>query len=332
MKTRIPLFLTTIFAAAASIFSQTPPAQTVSSAGYMLGPGDVISIKALGEPSFDVEALTVDEDGRILIPYVDAPIVAKCKTERGLQAEVVQAWSKYLRKPQISLRVTQRNSRPPVSVSGEVRTPQLVVLTRKTSLLEVLAFSGGVTDDAMGLIQIFRTRNPVCAEEDQENVWTAEAKTGLDVPSRLFSLSGLRDGKEEANPTVLPGDVVVVQKAAPVYITGEVLAPQGLYLKEGGLSLSEAVAKIGGVRREAKTKDIKIYRLKPDSKDREIIAVNYELIRKGDQKDVMLQPYDIVEVDKAKESIAMTILKIATGTAKQAVGGFGTALPSRVLY
>ena len=149
---------------------------------------------------------------------------------------------------------------------------------------------------------------------------------------RGFTASAAFAGKDEANPVIMPGDVIVVQKAAPVYITGEVLSPQGLYLKEGGLSLSEAVAKIGGVKREAKTRDIKIYRLKPNSKDREIIAVNYDQIRKGEQKDVMLEPYDIIEVDKAKESIAMTILKIATGTARQALGGFGNALPTRVLY
>ena len=170
----------------------------------------------------------------------------------------------------------------------------------------------------MGMIQVFRTRKPVCTEDLGENDWTADSAGGLDVPSRLYSLSSLRAGKDEANPVILPGDVIVVQKAAPVYITGEVLSPQGLYLKEGGLSLSEAVAKIGGVKREAKTRDIKIYRLKPNSKDREIIAVNYDQIRKGEQKDVMLEPYDIIEVDKAKESIAMTILKIATGTARQA--------------
>ena len=52
----------------------------------------------------------------------------------------------------------------------------------------------------------------------------------------------------------------------------------------------------------SETKDIKIYRLKPNSKDREIIAANYDLIRKQQQKDIMLQPYDIVEVDKARKA------------------------------
>ena len=46
----------------------------------------------------------------------------------------------------------------------------------------------------------------------------------------------------------------------------------------------------------------------------------------------MLEPYDIVEVDKAKDNIGMAILKIAIGAGKTAIGGLGNAIPSRVLY
>ena len=131
---------------------------------------------------------------------------------------------------------------------------------------------------------------------------------------------------------IIPGDIIIILKAAPVYITGEVLAPQGLYLKENGLSLTEAIAKIGGVGREAKTKNIKIYRLKANSKDRDIIAVNYDLIKKGEQKDVMLEPYDIVEVDKASKSIGQTILEIVTGAGRTGISAVTQGLGTRVLY
>ena len=168
--------------------------------------------------------------------------------------------------------------------------------------MELISISGGVTEEAGGMIQVFRTQPPMCADSSEEIADGREdAEDGLEVPSRMYSLTSLRLGREEANPEIFPGDIIVVLKASPVYITGEVFAPQGIYLKEGGLSLTEAIAKIGGVRREAKTKDIKIYRLKDNSKDREIIAVNYDLIKKGEQKDVMLEPYDIVEVDKVEE-------------------------------
>jgi len=314
-----------------SVSAQTVPVSADVQKGYLVGPGDVITGKVLGEPQFDFET-AVDENGRIEVPFVEKAVVAQCLSERDLRTEVTKLLGKYLRNPQLSLRVTDRKSRPPATVYGEVRKPQQVVLTRKTTLLEVLSFSGGVTEEAGGMVQIFRTHPPICDDGSTDANWEKGGEDGLDVPSRMYSLSATKSGSEEANPLIYPGDVVVVQKAAPVYITGEVITPQGIYLKEGGLSLSEAIAKIGGVRREAKTKDIKIYRLKSNSKDREIIKANYDAIRKGEQKDLMLEPYDIVEVDKAKKSIAQTVLEIVAGTARSAIGGFGNALPTSVLY
>lgn len=332
MKLKVLFLLAAILCFNGLLFGQevlvTPEAQR----GYLIGPGDVISVKVLGEKDFDIEAATVDEDGKIEVPFSDTPVMAKCRTEKELRSDVTKVLAKYLRNPQLSLRVTERKSRPPATIYGEVRTPQQVVLTRKATLLELLSFSGGVTEEAGGMIQVFRTQAPMCSDAAEDSDWTAENNGGLDVPSRMYSLSSLKQGREEANPVIYPGDVVVVQKASPVYITGEVVAPQGIYLKENGLSLTEAIAKIGGVRREAKTKDIKIYRLKANSKDREIISVNYDLIKKGSQKDIMLEPYDIVEVDKSKKSVLQNIAEIAIGIGKNVPMGFGTALPQRVLY
>ena len=333
MNYKLCFVLAIVICASAAAFAQTAPVGPLSldmQKGYLVGPGDEITGKVLGEPQFDF-VVTVDENGKIEVPFVDKPLIAKCLSERDLRTEITKLLSRYLKSPQISVRVTQRNSRPPATVYGEVRTPQQVVLTRRTTLLELLSFSGGATEEAGGMIQVFRTQPPICSDGAVDGDWK-DSSTGLDVPSRLYSLSSVKLGMDTANPQIYPGDVIVVQKAKPVYITGEVATPQGIYLKEGGMSLSEAIAKIGGVRREAKTKDIKIYRLKANSKDREIITANYDQIKKGAQKDIMLEPYDIVEVDKAKKSIAQTVLELVMGTARTAVGGFGNALPTRVLY
>lgn len=297
---------------------------------YLVGPGDVITGKVLGEDQFDFTA-TIDEDGKIEVPFFDQPIMAKCRSERELRTDVTKLLSKYLRNPLVSVRITERNSRPPAVIYGEVRTPQKVDLRRKSTLLELLSISGGVTEDAGGMIQVFRTQPPICSDDSQDKEWIAE-NGSLDIPSRIYSLSSLRQGREEANPVINPGDVVVVQKAAPIYITGEVRQPTGVLLKEGGLSLYQAVAMVGGPNREAKTKDIKIYRLKPNSKDRQVISANYDLIQKGSQKDVMLEPYDIIEVDKAKKSIAQTVLEIAVGAGRGGISAVTNGLGTRILY
>ena len=325
MKLKVLLVLTLVLSGIS--FGQeiqvTPKPETV----YLVGPGDVITGKVLGEEQFDFTA-TIDEDGKIEVPFFDQPIVAKCRSERELRADVTKLLSKYLRSPLVSVRVTERKSRPPATIYGEVRTPQQVLLTRKATLLELLSFSGGVTDKAGGTIKVFRTQPPLCADADVIAEYKAATVEGSDIPSQMYSLSSVRQGREESNPVIYPGDVVVVDKASPVYVVGEVNAIKEIFMTENGLSLSEAIAQAGGVNREAKTKDIKIRRLKPNSKEREIISANYDLIKKGEQKDQILEPNDIVEVGKSKKSIAQTVLEIATGGARS----FSQVLPQRILY
>ena len=300
--------------------------------GYLIGPNDVISIKVLGEDQFNSDALTVDLDGKIEVPYFDQPVVAKCRTEKELRLDVAKLLSKYLRNPMVTLRVTERNSRPPAVVSGEVKQPQQVEMRRKASLLELINFASGPTEDASGLVRVYRTRPPLCEDNDPQVAWT-KSDSEYEVPSRLYTLSSIKSGDEVSNPTIYPGDLIVVEKASPVYITGEIVTPSGgLRIPESGLSLTRALAMVNGVRREAKTKDIRIYRLKQDSQDREIISANYDKIKKGEEKDIMLEPYDIIEVDKSKKSFGQILLDTVIGAAKQGIGGFGTNLPVRILY
>jgi polysaccharide export outer membrane protein len=316
---------------AVNLTSQRNIPATDEHIGYLVGPGDVITGKVLGESQFDFVA-TIDEDGKFQVPFFDKSIYAKCRTEKELRTDVTQLISKYLKSPQISVSVTERKSRPPATIYGEVRTPQQVDLRRNPTLVELLAFAGGVTEDAGGMIQVFRTQKPMCAETNEESNWVAKADNSTDVPSRMYSLSNVKQGREESNPIIFPGDVIVVQKASPVYITGEVNAPQGIYLKEGGLSLTEALAMVRGVNREAKTKDIKVYRLKANSKDREELSVNLDLIKKKEQSEFMLEPYDIVQVGKTKKSVGQIVLETVVGVGKTAATTLGGGVGTRILY
>ncbi|HEX8370167.1 MAG TPA: SLBB domain-containing protein [Pyrinomonadaceae bacterium] len=289
--------------------------QTVSQVtprGYLVGPGDVIEGKVLGEKDFDFTA-TIDEDGNFEVPFFEKPVPAVCRTEKELRTEVTKLVSKYVRNPQVSVQVRERKSRPPATIYGEVRQQQQVILTRRARLLELLSFAGGVTEKAGGMIQIFRTQPLLCADPNEINDWKTEAGNGLDVPSRIYSLRSVRQGKDESNPLIYPGDIIVVQKAAPVYMVGEVLRPGEMTIPEGGLPLMQAIAMANGISRDAKSKNIKIYRRKEGSIQPEIIMVNYDQIKKGQQKDVILEPFDIVEVDKSKKKFTDYLIDFAIG-------------------
>ncbi len=320
MFSKIILFVLMLAVTSLTVFAQEPQVETK---GYLIGAGDKIEVKVLGEPQFDFNA-RIDEDGIIQVPFMDKTVMAQCRTEKDLRTDITKLLTKYLKNPQVNLQITERRSIAPATIYGEVRLQQQVELRRKARLIELLSGAGGTTEDAGGMVQVFRTQKPMCGNPTEETAW---ANSGFDVPNRQYSLTSVMSGKEESNPIIYPGDVIVVQKASPVYITGEVRQPTGLRIREGGLSLTQAIAVVGGTI-APKTKNVNIYRLKDNSQERELISVDYEAIKKGKQKDVMLQPYDIVEVNKPARKPWEVAADIFLGGAKTLVQ---QAVPIRIL-
>lgn len=310
MKMRFILLSALFYTVVGLAFGQVPLASAPR--GYVIGPGDVLSIKALGEKDFDADGITVEGDGRISLPWVNTPVVASCKTERELQADVAKLWSQFLKNPQVNVHVTDRKSRPPVSVTGEVAKQAQFDLLRPTSLLEVLSAAGGWTDKSSGMVQVIRTRPPMCASSEALEDWQKESGP-LGVSTRIYSLTAVAQGRNESNPEVLPGDIINVPQAAPVYVTGEVKKAGPLDMPVGGLPLTQAIAMANGSTTEAKMKDVKVYRRKQGSPEPEVLVANLEAIKKGTAKDIMLEPYDIVEVGKQGETFGSFWMKVLTG-------------------
>lgn len=318
--------LSLIFAVFCTAQDTPTPAQVKT---YKIWPGDEVTAKVAGETDYDFVA-GVGEDGMITIPYSQTRLDAKCRTEEEVKAELLQVLGKYLKNPALSFRVTDRKSRPAATISGEVNQPQQVILYRKISLLEMLSVAGGPKEEASGVVTVYRTQPPVC-EEDKVNAWASDSGNPSAVPSKTFSLKAIKTGDPESNPTIYPGDNIIVQRAAPVYITGEVVYPQGVLIKDGGLTVYQAVAKIGGPLPKAKTKDIKIYRQKPDATF-EVLSANFDLIRKGQQKDIFLKPYDVIEVSKAKDSVLSLVMKAALGAGRTLITSGANQIGYKVIY
>ncbi len=256
---------------------------------YLLGPGDVLEIRIFGQRDLDSNA-QVDSDGNLSsLPFLD-PIPAKCRTERQVQKDIALAYSRLIKDPQVSVRVIERNSRQPASVSGAVRQAGKVPMERRLRLNELVAAVGGFTDKASGTIQILHTEPVLCPGPGEE----AEALpvAGTAVPLQIIKISDLQKGT--ANPILRPGDLVLVTEAEPVYITGSVVAPGSIMLRDG-LTLSRALGMAGGTRKEAKLSEVVIYRQK-GAKDQDILKIDFEAIKKNQQPDVLLQAYDVIEV------------------------------------
>src|ERR1043165_5778406 len=251
--------------------SAPPPSPGMDVQGirkYLLGPGDVVEVRVFGQPDLSTNA-TVDGDGNLnALPFLEVPIKAQCRTDKDVQKDIAVAYAKFINNPQVSVRVSERNSRQPATVFGAVRQATRVEMKRKVRLNELMAVSGGFTERAAGTIQILHTEPLMCPEPGEE----AEAAPieGTRVPLQIIKISDLRAGKVDANPYIRPGDYVLVTEAEPVYMTGAVLSPGGIYLRDQ-LMLSRALAMVGGARKEAKLNDVKIYRQIPGSLNQEII-------------------------------------------------------------
>jgi polysaccharide biosynthesis/export protein len=300
---------------------------------YLLGPGDVLDIRVFGQPELSSN-VQVDSDGNLSsLPFLEKPIKAKCRSDKEVQRDIQIAYAKFINNPQVSVRISERNSRQPATVFGAVRQPTRVEMKRKVRLNELVAVSGGFTERASGTIQILHTEPLMCPEPGEEA--DAAPIDGTRIPLQIVKISELRSGKVEANPVIRPGDYVLVTEAEPVYITGAVLSPGGIYLRDQ-LMLSRALAMVGGARKEAKLNDVRIYRQIPGSANQEVIHVDVAAIKKNEKPDFLLQAYDVIEVSEAgmfsSSRIGSTLLSALGGSLTGALTSTGTYLPSRIIY
>jgi polysaccharide export outer membrane protein len=314
--------------------SNSPALDVQGSKQYLLGPGDVLDIRVFGQPDLSTPNAQIDSDGNLSsLPFLEKPIPAKCRTDKEVQKDIATAYSKFINNPQVSVRIAERLSRQPATVFGAVRVSTRVEMKRKVRLNELIAITGGFTERAAGTIQILHTEPLMCPEPGEEK--DSEPIDGTKIPLRIVKISELRAGIVEANPVIRPGDYVLVTEAEPVYITGAVASPSGVYLRDQ-LTLTRALAMVGGVKKEAKLSEVKIYRQVPGSTKQEIIAVDVAAIKKNQKPDFVLQPYDVIEVPEAGmfsgQRLGTTLLGAITGGMSSMISNTGTYLPQRVIY
>ena len=300
---------------------------------YLLGPGDVLDVRVFGQPDMNA-VVEIDSDGNISsLPFLETPISAKCRSEKEVQKEIAKAYSKYIRNAQVSVRISERKSRQPATVFGAVRQPTRVQMQRKVRLNELMTASGGFTERASGTIQIWHTEPVMCPMPGEEA--DAAPIDGINLPFQVVKVADLRAGLPQANPVIRPGDYIIVTEAEPVYMIGSVVAPQGIFLRDQ-LTLSRAIAMVGGIRKEAKANDVRVYRQKPGAQSQEIISVDYAAIKKNKKPDFFLQAYDVVEVGEAgffsASRLGPNLLGLATGSLGNIFSTGGTSIANRVIY
>ncbi|HUQ94531.1 MAG TPA: polysaccharide biosynthesis/export family protein [Bryobacteraceae bacterium] len=135
-----------------------PLKTTQESAGYRIGPGDVLQILVWKEPDASVAGVVVRTDGRISLPLIKELEVAGL-TPSELEKVLVEKFAKYIRGADVTV-VPKEIVLQKVYLMGAVKKEGPVALQSSMTVLQALNAAGGLTEYAKRKkIYVLRTEN-----------------------------------------------------------------------------------------------------------------------------------------------------------------------------
>ncbi len=211
---------------------------------YTIGPSDIISIVVYDHPellpnagavisqSADPTGISsapgsiVGADGQITFPFIGRVRVAGL-TEIEASDLLQRQLARYIKDPQIAVRINSFRSRR-AYVDGEVRTPGTVIFTDiPMTLPEAINRAGGITPSG--------DRSSVLLMRNNQTT--------------LINLMQLQELGVNPNQILLEsGDLVTVRNRddSKVFVMGEIMRPSALVMRNGKLTLNEALGEAGG--------------------------------------------------------------------------------------
>jgi len=216
---------------------------------YRIGPGDILSIVVwdhpelvlptqtyaigtgvteliMGDTASGIPGYTVSSTGYIQFPYAGLLKVAGL-TELQARNLIVNSSGKYIQDPQITVRVLGYRSKR-VYVEGEVKLPGTVAINDiPMTLLEAVNRAGGLLPTA--------DRSAVYVIRDGR-------RTRVNLPALI-------ERGQDLNQVMLKsGDIVRVtpRDDSKVFVMGEVFLPTTVVMRDGRMSLTEALGMAGG--------------------------------------------------------------------------------------
>lgn len=270
---------------------------------YLIGYEDVLEINVMKHEELK-QKVSVGKDGTIMVPRLDYPIVAVCKTERQVAKEIEDGYKKdFLRNPFVSVEVQDSKSQS-AAVIGAVEKPGNFYLTRKVTLLELLSYAGGPNIHSGMRLVVARTGSTSNCRNEFEAVRDGEVKL------MNFSMKDIQEGRKMV--WMQPGDIVSVLEADPVYVFGNVRRQGKLLMKEP-LTLRQALASAEGLKSASDNK-IRVLRQREGVIQPEEFVYDLKAINAGKAPDPFLQPNDVVAVSQDDWRFFMTkVANAATG-------------------
>jgi polysaccharide export outer membrane protein len=282
---RLLLFFV-IFIIALSFASQTG-ADTSLSGIYKIKINDVLSIKVLDNEELNTLA-TVTSDGTITFPYI-GNISVKGMSLPEIDETITKKLSEgYIKYPVVTVYLMQSMSRK-IYAYGELNKRGEVIYEDGMTIIRTMSIVGGVSRD--GLFGKLIVRRKGGDSNEYKDLVEADIDNGF-----------ISDQKIE-DMLLKPDDILIVERNKTFLIQGEV-AKRGRFVLEKDMTVLRALLEAGGVSENGSYGRIKVRRKQGGmSGEYKYVAeskINDGVIDNGEVEDTVLQPDDILIVEKNK--------------------------------
>jgi len=281
--------------------------------GYILGPGDQITVRILNVEESTDKPIPIDLTGQIRLPMIGR-LTVEGLTVAQAETEIGQRLRAFVLHPDVTVLVAEYRSQP-VSVIGAVKNPGVQQVQGRKTLVEMLSLAGGLDTTARNTLKI--TRRVEWGRIPLPNA--ADDSTGQFSIAEV-NLKSIMEGRNPAeNILIQPHDVISVPRAEVVYVIGQVQKAGGFTVNEQeNVTVLQALSMAGGVDRTAQPQNARILRRQSTGTSRTEIAVDLKKVLEGKSPDIGMQPDDILFVPsstpkKAAIRAAEAAVQMATG-------------------
>ncbi|GJG94630.1 multidrug MFS transporter [Cupriavidus pauculus] len=268
---------------------------------YLIGPGDIISVVVWDHPELvfptqtysigaafemptssggsNVPGYVVSAQGDVQFPYAGVMKVGG-KTANEVRDQMARVLSRVVRNPQMTVRVLGFRSQR-VYVDGEVKTPGMQAIDdAPMTLVEALNRAGGVLN--------------LTGDNSRIRVTRGERSWYVNIPALLSK------GIDPSRILLRSGDIVRVEQREDnkIFVTGEVVRPASLLMRNGKMTLNEALGDAGGVNpSSANAEQIYVIRKAPDGEPNIFHLDGNSPAALAIAEGFELEPKDVVYVD-----------------------------------
>jgi protein involved in polysaccharide export with SLBB domain len=267
---------------------------------YVLGPGDVVSVKVMPQDKYSATDLPVLQDGSLYYPGVGR-LDASGKTIDQLASDITVGLSRYCVNPSVTISLSALRLRV-IYITGGVNQPKVLDASAASTLAKAITLADGARDIYMlSHVAVIRGQHVLSA-----NMYD-------------LLIRGVDNGQ---NLPLQAGDIVIVPlNTARVTVLGAVDKPGQYPLDqtetsaEGPERLADAISTAGGVERAGAARIAKVGLLRQvaGAAQPQLFVYDYgKYLKDGDEsQNPIIQDNDVVVVPEAKQN-QLTIGTILT--------------------